>query len=330
MSQANIAKMRKLFPECITEVLDQKTGRPRLAVNFDLLRQELSDAIVEGAQERYQLDWPGKQQSLVTANAPSVKTLRPAKTKSKDFDSTKNLFIEGDNLDALKLLQKSYLGRIKMIYVDPPYNTGNDFVYTDDYAENYDEYLKKSNQVSNAGERLVSNPEGHGRFHSNWLTMIMPRLRLAKNLLTRDGAIFVSCDEGEHPRLRLLMDEIFGESNFIADMVWAAGRKNNSRFVSVSHEYIVCYVRDVEYLREKQIIWRQKKRGLDEIYAQYNRLKRRYRSNYKAMTEGIRKWYQSLREGHPSLDHRHYSNVDARGIYFASDISCPGGGGGAI
>lgn len=175
--------------------------------------------------------------------------------------------------------------------------------------------------------RLVANAEGNGRFHSNWLTMIAPRLRLARNLLKRDGAIFVSCDEGEQPRLRLIMDEIFGQANFVADMVWAAGRKNDSRLISVSHEYIVCYARDAEYLREKQVTWRQRKKGLDEIYAQHERLKRQHGDDYKAMTKGMKEWYRSLADGHASKAHKHYSNIDKWGIYFAADISWPGGGG---
>jgi len=184
-----------------------------------------------------------------------------------------------------------------------------------------------ASERNEVGERLVANPDGNGRFHSNWLTMIAPRIRLAKNLLTQDGAIFVSCDEGEHPRLRLLMDEIFGQSNFVADMVWAAGRKNDSRLVSISHEYIVCYASDVEYLRGKQVTWRQRKKGLDEIYAQYERLKRKHGKDFKAITEGMKEWYRSLVDSHPSKAHKHYAHADARGLYFPDNISWPGGGG---
>lgn len=327
LSQDNIAKIRELFPGCVTEARDEKTGKLRLAVDFDQLRQELSDHIVEGPQERYRLDWPGKREALALASAPINKALRPIPGESTQFDTTKNLFIEGDNLEALKLIQDTYLGQIKLIYIDPPYNTGKDFIYRDSFALDQVTQEIASGERNDDGVRLVANPEGNGRFHSNWLTMIAPRLRLAKNLLTRDGAIFVSCDEGEQPRLRLIMDEIFGQSNFVADMVWAAGRKNDSRLVSVSHEYIVCYARDSEYLREKQVTWRQRKKGLDEIYAQYERLKRQYGDDYKAMTEGMREWYRSLADGNPSKSHRHYNNVDRRGVYFAADISWPGGGG---
>lgn len=327
LSQDNIARIRELFPNCVTEARDEKTGKLRLAVDFDLLRQELSDHIIEGPQERYRLDWPGKREALALANAPIAKTLRPCREESVDFDTTKNLFIEGDNLEALKLLQENYLGKIKMIYIDPPYNTGKDFIYRDSFASDQVTQEIASGERSEEGARLVANPEGNGRFHSNWLMMITPRLRLAKSLLTHDGAIFVSCDEGEQPRLRLIMDEIFGQSNFVADMVWAAGRKNDSRLISVSHEYIVCYARDSEYLRENGVTWRQRKKGLDEIYAQYERLKRQHGNDYKAMTEGMKEWYRSLADGHPSKAHKHYSNIDRRGVYFAADISWPGGGG---
>lgn len=326
LTQDNIARIRELFPGCVTEARGED-GRVKLAVDFDLLRQELSESIVEGPQERYHLNWPGKREALLTANAPIAKTLRPVRDESVDFDNTKNLFIEGDNLDALKLLQETYLDKVKMIYIDPPYNTGKDFIYKDSFASEEAAHQIASGERDEEGTRLVANPEGNGRFHSNWLTMIAPRIRLAKNILAQDGAIFVSCDEGEHPRLRLLMDEVFGQSNFVADMVWAAGRKNDSRLVSVSHEYIVCYARDVEYLRTKQVTWRQRKKGLDEIYAQYERLKRQYGKDYKAMTEGLRQWYRSLADGNPSKDHKHYNNIDERGVYFAADISWPGGGG---
>lgn len=326
LTQNNIARIAELFPGCVTEAKSED-GSVKLAVDFDQLRQELSDTIVEGQQERYQLNWPGKREALLKANAPIAKTLRPRPQDSVNFDTTKNLFIEGDNLDALKLLQETYLGKVKLIYIDPPYNTGKDFIYKDSFATEQLEHEVVSGERSEEGARLVANPEGNGRFHSNWLSMIAPRIRLAKNMLTQDGAIFVSCDEGEHPRLRLLMDEAFGQSNFVADMVWAAGRKNDSRLVSVSHEYIVCYARDVEYLRSKQITWRQRKKGLDDIYAQYERLKRQFGQDFKAITEGMKEWYRSLSDSHPSKAHKHYAHVDARGIFFPDNISWPGGGG---
>jgi len=327
LSQDNIAKIRDLFPSCVTEAHDEKTGELCLSVDFDQLRQELSGSIVEGPQERYRMDWPGKREALDLANTRIYKALRPVRDESVNFDTTRNLFIEGDNLEALKLLQKTYLGKIKMIYIDPPYNTGNDLIYRDNFRQDSKGFEQANGDRNKDGERLVANTNANGRFHSDWLTMITPRLRLARNLLTRDGAIFVSCDEGEQPRLRLIMDEMFGQSNFVADMVWAAGRKNDSRLISVSHEYIICYACDSEYLRENKVTWRQRKKGLDKIYAQFDRLKRQHGTDYKAMTADLKKWYRDLADGNPAKAHKHYNNVDHRGVYFAADISWPGGGG---
>ncbi|MCY4673841.1 MAG: site-specific DNA-methyltransferase [Bacteroidetes bacterium] len=327
LSQENISKIRKAFPNCVTEVFDEAKGELRLAMDFDQLLQELNDHIVEGPQERYRLDWPGKREALLLANTPTDKALRPVMSDSLHFDTTKNLFIEGDNLVVLKLMQEIYLRQIKLIYIDPPYNTGKGFIYRDKFESELISHEIASGERTEKGERLVTNPERNGRFHSNWLTMITPRLRLAKNLLARDGAIFVSCDEGEQPRLRMVMDEIFGQSNFVADMVWAAGRKNDSRFVSVSHEYIVCYARDSAYLSENKVIWRQRKKGLEDIYSQYYRLKRQHGNDFEAITQGLKKWYSGLADSNPAKKHKHYSHVDARGIYFPDNISWPGGGG---
>ena len=190
LSQDNIAKIRDLFPGCVTEATDE-SGKPRLAVDFDQLRQALSDHIVEGGQERYRLDWPGKQEALVVANGPIAKALRPAIDESLDFEATQNLFVEGDNLEALKLLQEAYLGEIKLIYIDPPYNTGKDFVYQDNFTQGSEEFLKKSMQEDDEGNRLVANREAAGRFHSEWLSMLYSRLVIARNLLRRDGIVMI-------------------------------------------------------------------------------------------------------------------------------------------
>lgn len=245
LTQDNIARIRELFPACVTEAHD-KDGKLRLAVDFDQLRQELSESIVEGAQERYHLNWPGKREALLTANAPIAKTLRPCREESVDFDTTQNLFIEGDNLDALKLLQETYLGKVKMIYIDPPYNTGSDFIYEDDFAENTDAFLKRSNQKDDAGNRLVANTESNGRFHSDWLSMIYPRLKLARSLLRDDGVIFISIDDNEITSLRKVCDEIFGEQNFIAQIIWKKrSTPPNDKIIAAQHEYILCFTKDV-------------------------------------------------------------------------------------
>lgn len=222
----------------------------KYAIDFDQLRQELSTSVVEGPQERYQLNWPGKREALLTANAPIAKTLRPCREESVDFDSTQNLYIEGDNLDALKLLQETYLGKVKMIYIDPPYNTGNGFIYEDDFAEDTASYLQRSNQKDEKGNRLVANNESNGRFHSDWLSMMYSRLKLARNLLRDDGAIFISCDDEEVNNLRSAMNEIFGEQCFVAQFVWKARKFTDARAitnVSTDHEYILAYAKNSEF-----------------------------------------------------------------------------------
>ena len=214
-----------------------------------------------------------------------------------------------------------------MIYIDPPYNTGNDFVYEDDFAESASEYLANSGQFDEQGNRLVTNTESNGRFHTDWLNMIYPRLRVARDLLTEDGVIFISIDENELENLKKVCDEIFGESNFIAEFIWSAGRKNDSKYISVSHEYVVCYFRNAEYIKEHKIVWREKKRGLDDIYNIYNALVKKYGDDYANIEKELKKWYKNLPDGHPAKDHKHYCRVDKRGIYFADNISWPGGGG---
>ncbi|MGE0305370.1 MULTISPECIES: site-specific DNA-methyltransferase [Gordonia] len=245
LTDGNIDKLAALFPGVVTETLDA-AGNPKRAIDFDLLRQELSDHVVEGQQERYQLDWPGKRAAAFVANAPIAKTLRPVREESVDFDTTKNLFIEGDNLDALKLLQESYLGKVKLIYIDPPYNTGNDFVYADDFAESTSEYLLRSSQLDAEGVRLVANLESNGRFHSDWLSMVYPRLKLARALLSPDGLFVASIDSHETHNLRKICDEIFGERNFVAEAIVVAsprGRQSDS-FLAGVHDTLLVYARD--------------------------------------------------------------------------------------
>ncbi|SCZ87026.1 site-specific DNA-methyltransferase [Nitrosomonas mobilis] len=249
LTQENIARIRELFPGCVTEAHGEN-GQLRLAVDFDQLRQELSESIVEGPQERYHLNWPGKREALLTANVPIAKTLRPCREESVDFDTTRNLFIEGDNLEALKLFQETYLGKVKMIYIDPPYNTGNDFIYEDDFAENVEEFLKRSNQKDEEGNRLIANTEANGRFHSDWLSMIYPRLKLARNLLQDDGVIFISIDDSELANLRRMCDEIFGESNFVSNIVWQSRTSiSDDHEVSMNHNHTVIYSKDRVHLK---------------------------------------------------------------------------------
>lgn len=261
----NIEQIAALFPNCVTETAEGK------AIDFDLLKQELSAELVEGNKERYRLEWPGKKEAIVTANLPTTKTLRPIRKDSVDFDNTENLYIEGDNLEVLKLLQESYLGKVKLIYIDPPYNTGKDFVYRDDFRQNAEIFKEESGQISEYNERLVANPETSGRYHSDWLSMMYPRLKLARNLLTNDGVIFISIDDNEMHNLRKICDEIFGENNLlgvIANINNPKGRSDD-KFIATAHEYLLVYSKDVSKAKvhgfepEEKIIKRYNK--LDAI-----------------------------------------------------------------
>jgi adenine-specific DNA-methyltransferase len=239
---ANFERLAALFPNCVTETAEGK------AIDFDLLKQELSHAVVEGNKERYRLEWPGKKEAIVTANLPTTKTLRPVREDSVDFDNTENLYIEGDNLEVLKLLQESYLGKIKMIYIDPPYNTGKDFVYKDNFTVNSEEWKEKSGDYDEYKQRLVANPETSGRYHSDWLSMMYPRLKLARNLLTDDGVIFISIDDNEVHNLRKICDEIFGEGNFVSELIWKSGGTSSAHF-TIEHEYIIVYSKSINKLQ---------------------------------------------------------------------------------
>jgi len=241
----NIEKIGKLFPNCITERKNEK-GEVEYAIDFDMLKQELSAVVVEGNDERYQFTWPDKKKSILLANAPIAKTLRPCREESVDFDNTENLYIEGDNLDVLKLLQETYLGKIKMIYIDPPYNTGNDFVYEDDFAQSTDEYLGNSGQFDIEGNRLVQNTESNGRYHTDWLNMIYPRLKIAKTLLSEDGIIFVSIDDNEVHNLKKVCDEVFGSSSFMTCITRATGTPTGGGFDGLVNEldYILVYAKN--------------------------------------------------------------------------------------
>ncbi len=249
-AEENIEKFASLFPGCVTESADEE-GKLKKSIDFDLLRQELSTTIVEGAQERYHLNWPGKRESLLTANAPIAQTLRPCREESTDFYTTENLFIEGDNLDTLKLLQETYLGKIKMIYIDPPYNTGKDFIYSDDFAETTEEYLLGSGQKDEEGNRLVTNPDSNGRFHSDWLSMMYSRLKLARNLLKDDGVILISIDDGEVSNLRKIGDEVFGEQNFMANIVWQKkySVSNDDPGIAPMHDHILVFRKSSDFKR---------------------------------------------------------------------------------
>jgi len=289
LSQDNIAKIRELFPGCVTEARDESTGKLRLSVDFDQLKQELSNDIVEGAQERYRLDWPGKREALATANAPIGKTLRPVRDQSVDFDTSDNLLIEGDNLEVLKVLQESYLGQVKLIYIDPPYNTGRDFIYDDDYSTETGDYLRQSGQTEELGNRLIANTEANGRFHSDWLSMMYPRLRLAKNLLADDGVLFISIDDNEVDSLRKIGCEVFGDMNFVATIIWQKvyAPKNSAKWFSEDHDFVLVFAKNRQAWFPNQLP------RTEEMAARYKNLDDDTRGPWKAENMTARNPYDA-------------------------------------
>lgn len=312
----NISKLKALFPEAFTE------GK----VDFDALKEVLGD-YVDGRDERYSFTWNGKSKARMIAQTPSTGTLRPCKEESVDWDSTQNLFIEGDNLEVLKLLQKSYHKKVKMIYIDPPYNTGKDFVYKDNFKDNIKNYKEITGQVDGEGRNLSNNPETSGRYHTDWLNMMYPRLKLARNLLRDDGVIFISIDDSEVSNLRKICDEIFGEENFIASLIWEKGRKNDAKLVSVGHEYILVFSKSKSFFQELKVKWREVKPGAKEILEEYLQLRMRFKDDDDAVEKGIRDFYQSLPSGHPSKKHSRYNKVDNKGVWRDDNMSWPGGSG---
>jgi len=316
----NIEFIAQRFPQCITESRGEG-GRLTSAVDFDLLRQELSKSIVEGPRERYHLDWPGKREALLAANAPIAKTLRPCREESVAFDTTKNLFIEGDNLDALKLLQETYLGKVKLIYIDPPYNTGNDFIYEDDFTEGAEGFLRKSNQKDEAGNRLIANTQANGRFHSDWLSMAYPRLRLAQNLLSDDGVIFISVDDCEVTNVRKICDQVFGEQNFIAQIVWEGANKNDASQIGVSHEYAVVYAKKRSSVPRE---WSMRKEGVEDVLEEVARLTKMHGDDYDAASTDLSGWFRAMK-AKPSFGLRRFRYIDSRGAYKEDDPTAPGG-----
>lgn len=314
LTQDNIARIRELFPGCVTEARGED-GRVKLAVDFDQLRQELSESIVEGPQERYHLNWPGKREALLAANAPIAKTLRPCREESVDFDNTKNLFIEGDNLDALKLLQETYLGQIKLIYLDPPYNRkkGNNLVYRDDFVGNTYEYLTQSNQADEQGNRLVANTESNGRFHSDWLGMMYQRLRVARNLLAPTGVIAISIDDAETANVLHLCYEVFGESNFLGTLIWKNATDNNPSNIAIEHESIHVFARSKDDLEG---VWKSSVSDIKEVVVKIGSdLIEKY-SDPSELQSVYTTWYRENKaQLGPLAD---YKFIDKDGVYAGS------------
>jgi len=315
----NVKRLAALFPEVVTEGGEGEGPH----IDFDLLRQALSNHVVDGPDERYRLDWPGKRRALLLANMPTNKTLRPVREDSVDFDTTRNLFIEGDNLEALKLLQESYLGKVKVIYVDPPYNTGKDFVYSDRFAHGKNEELVKSGKIDEDGGHLTVNMESNGRFHSDWLNMIYPRLKLAKNILRDDGIIIVSIDENEFHSAKIILDEIFGEESYCGEIVWKNSSKNDQDYVSVQHEYLLIYVKDKSSNKGD---WKEKKSGVDQINSQLEKIFRETGGDRDKSHKLALQWYRDQEPASEMLASKHYSWVDEKGVYFPDNISGPNDG----
>ena len=320
MIAGNIGRLKALFPELITE------GASGTAVNVDVLKALVGDNTTTEVDEKYGLHWHGKRRARQLSLTPSTGTLRPFPDESVDWASTQNMMIEGDNLEVLKLLQKSYTGKVKLIYIDPPYNTGKDFVYPDNFQDNIKNYLELTGQTD-AGRKISSNTEASGRFHTDWLNMIFPRIRLAIGLLAEDGVIMVSIDEHEIANLRRVMDEIFGEENFLSCLTWEKSRKNDAKFFSNGHEYIVIYAKSQSHLREIGTMWREEKPGAREIWNHYLLLRGKYTTELSLIEAGLQEWYVSLPKGHPSKKWSRYKRVDKYGPWRDDNISWPGGGG---
>lgn len=314
LTQDHISRLRELFPGCVTEGRSED-GRVSLAVDFDQLRQELSDAVLEGPQERYHLNWPGKREALLAANAPIAKTLRPCREESVDFDSTKNLFIEGDNLDALKLLQEAYLGKVKLIYLDPPYNRkkGNNLVYRDDFVGNTYEYLTQSNQTDEQGQRLVANTEANGRFHSDWLGMMYQRLRVARNLLAPNGVVAISIDDAETANVLHLCYEVFGESNFVGTLIWKNATDNNPSNIAVEHESIHVFARSKSDLEG---VWKSSVSDVKEVLVKIGSELIVKHLEPESLQSAYTEWYRENKaQLGPLAD---YKFIDKKGVYAGS------------
>jgi len=320
-SKLNLEALYQIAPSCFTEVKDEKTGAIKHVVNFKTLRQLLGDDAVEDGEEMYQFTWPGKQAARREAAAPITNTLRPVPEDSVDWDTTENLYIEGDNLRVLKLLQKGYMGKVKMIYIDPPYNTGNDFVYHDDFAHTAEEEELAAGNVDEEGNRFRKNLDSSGRFHSDWCSMMYSRLLVARSLLTEDGVIFISIDDNEVENLKKICDEILGVSNFVGQLILKTATDNNPSQINIEHEYMICYAKN-KYV---QANWTRQSEAAGRIVHQYKELKKTCSNNAEIQTK-LRQWIKTHKDELPQVTH--YNNVDDKGVYSSSSNSSnphPGG-----
>ena len=306
----NLEHLKVLFPEAFTD------GK----VDFDVLRQLLGGGVDE-REEKYGLNWHGKRQARQLALTPSTGTLRPCPEESVDWDTTQNLMIEGDNVEVLKLLQKSYAGKVKLIYIDPPYNRDGDVIYPDDYTNSVKNYQMLTGQIDSDGRKLTSASEASGRFHTDWMNMMLPRLRVARTLLRKDGSIFVSIDDAEIAHVRLIMDEVFGPENFIAELIWEGANKNDARQIGVCHEYVVVYARKRESIERN---WWLNKEGVEPVLKEVARLKKNHGTDHASASEDLAGWFRA-NKAKPAFANRRFRNIDDRGAYKEDDPTAPGG-----
>lgn len=313
ITEGNIEKIGQLFPNCLTERIGYG-GKVERVIDFDQLRQELSKEIVEGPQERYQFTWPDKKRAIRLANTPSTMTLRPCREESVDFDNTENLYIEGDNLEVLKLLREDYLGRVKMIYIDPPYNTGKDFLYDDDFSIETETYEKESGQKDDNGNRMYANTENNGRFHTDWLNMIYPRIKIAKDLLANDGVMFVAIDEHEYDNLRKVLIDVFGNPNYIGTIILQTATDNNPGQLKIEHEYVLVVCKNRKALGN----WSASNPKIELIAKKYESLKKEF-SSPDHIQLALRKWIKENKDLLKGVSH--YDNVDNKGVFHDGDIA---------
>ena len=313
--QENIEKIQSLFPDCVTETIDERTGELVRKVDFEKLQQNLSDVIISGREERYQFTWPDKKKAILLANSPVNAALRPCREESVDFDNTQNLYIEGDNLDVLKCLKETYLHKVKMIYIDPPYNTGKDFIYGDNFSEKAEDYLIDSGQYDEQGNQLETNVESNGRFHTDWLNMIYPRLKVARDLLTDNGVIFISIDDHEQENLKKVCDEIYGSANFTGCIVLQTATDNNPRQINTEHEYILCYSKK----KAIQDYWYADSEKAKLIQEKYLELLQKYGQDIETIQRELRNWIKENAEILKGVSH--YDNVDEKGVFHDGDIA---------
>lgn len=323
ISEQRKKELKQLFPSAFTETKNYQ-GKVVETLDFERLKAELGEfsEIYDNRRERYGMDWPGKRDCLRLIQEPSTATLKPCRKESVDFDTTENLFVEGDNLEVLKLLQKSYYGKVKMIYIDPPYNTGKEFIYPDNFSESLDTYLEYAGlkETEGEGRKWSSNSQNEGRFHTKWLNMMFPRLYLARNLLKEDGVIFISIDENESENLLRICQEVFGEENYCGTIAWKNSSKNDQAYISIQHEYMHCFVRDKKV---ENGLWQLRKEGLDKIYKAFDSFWSDCSGDRDLIHKSALEWYKKFPESSPIFSNKHYSWMDSRGVYFPDNISGP-------